>query len=370
MEYFVVLLVAGYVILALVSAYSAARMRAAGRAGDRDLPDAVVIVAARNEEKALPGCLEALVEQRYARRGLRIVVADDGSEDGTAAVAKRFSPRVEYLRVPDGLGLLGKAAAIHAAISRTMEDVILLTDADCRPPAHWAQNMAAQLLEESVGIVSGVTSILVPASTTAAKASDPLLARVQALDWTLLLTFAAGLSGAGVPLTAMGNNMGFRRSAYEDVGGYPALPASVTEDYALFRAVGRAGWKARLLLDRGLENVTLPLARLKEVFAQRKRWARGGLRADIWVYLVYGLIWATHVAVLAGCLTVPAVGFAALAVKLAADAVVLRAGMERLSRPGYWAAFPAFEAYLFGYLIALPLSLLASPGIDWRGRRY
>ncbi len=364
MELLVAVLLAAYAGLALVAAVSASRTHAEDVPVDADLPDAVVIVAARNEEDALRGCLDALIGQSYGSGRLRIVVVDDDSDDRTQEIAECFSPRVEYIRF-DG-DLRGKASAIHAAASRATEEVILLTDADCRPPEHWARNMAGQFQHERTGVVSGVTSIHV----TSAASGERLLAQVQALDWTLLLTFAAGLSGAGVPLTAMGNNMAFRRAAYADVGGYPVLPASVTEDYALFRAIGRAGWSSRLILDKCLENVTLPLSALIDIFAQRRRWARGGVRADVWVYLIYGIIWATHVVIAAGCILVPVMGIAGLAVKLAADAVVLFAGMRRLERPGYWKAFPAFEAYLFAYLTALPVSLLAAPRIAWRGRTY
>lgn len=366
---FIFMLLIGYVGLALLAAASAAQTRAAAVSESAAMPDVVVVVAARNEEDSVRGCLEALIGQRYGPGRLRIVVVDDGSEDRTAEITRSFAPRVEYLKSSNPLELHGKAAAIHTAVSRAREDVILLTDADCRPPAHWARNMTAQLLDEHTGVVSGVTSIFVQPGTSKT-VSDQVLARVQAHDWTLLLTVAAGLSGAGVPLTAMGNNMAFRRRAYEDVGGYPALPASVTEDYALFRAISHAGWAARLILDKRLENVTLPLGAVREVFAQRKRWARGGLRADVWVYLVYGLIWTTHVAVVVGCFTVPPAGIAGLAVKLAADAVVLGAGKRQLERPADWKTFPAFEAYLFGYMFALPFALLTSPRIAWRGRHY
>lgn len=359
MATFVLLLSLTYAVLAVIAVVFARR---AAAASPSSVPDAVVVVAARNEEGTLPDCLEALLGQRYTGGRLRVIVADDQSDDETPAIVRRYAPGVEYLRVPGDGELRGKSAAIHAAVSATSEDIILLTDADCRPPEDWAMHMAAQFQRPDTGVVSGVTTV--------DPGSDSLLAHVQALDWTLLLTFAAGLSGLGVPLTAMGNNMAFRRKAYEDVGGYPALAESVTEDYALFQAIRGASWKAMLLLDRRLKNVTLPLSSMRQVFEQRKRWARGGLRTNFGVYLVYALVWLTHVAVLMGCVMAPVAGLGALGVKAAADALLLKVGTAELQQRGLWPAFPAFELYIFGYLIALPITLLMQPRITWRGRRY
>src|SRR5690606_41388275 len=117
-------------------------------------------------------------------------------------------------------------------------------------------------------------------------------------------------------ITAMGNTMLFRREACDAVGGYPALPESVTEDFVLFRAIHRhTRWRVRLALDRELLNVTLPLPTLPAVVRQRRRWARGGLRADGWVYLVYGIVYAAHPAIVAALFAGPISGLPMLGLR-------------------------------------------------------
>ena len=320
-------------------------------------PFVSVVVAARDEEAHLPGCLRALKRQSLPRDRYEIIVSDDHSSDGTCAVAAEFG--VRCVSVADGVE--GKAAAVHAGVESARGSLIVVTDADCRPPHSWLAAMAETFRDGELGMVCGVTAV----------AGRTLLARIQAADWTLLLTMAAGFSSLGLPLTAMGNNMAFRRKAYDELGGYPELDSSVTEDYVLFREMyRRTSWRVRLLIERPLRNVTLPLPTLAKVIRQRRRWARGGLRADVWVYLFYALVYATHAAVVVALVIAPPWGVAALLTKIAADALVVHVGGRRIGQRHLRAAFLAFELYLFLYVLALPVLLLLAPRIRWRGRRW
>src|SRR6478735_11040244 len=58
-----------------------------------------VIVAARNEEKTLPQLLQALSKQTYPQKLFEVIVVDDFSTDGTAAVVQTFSkPHVKVIK--------------------------------------------------------------------------------------------------------------------------------------------------------------------------------------------------------------------------------------------------------------------------------
>ena len=279
---------------ALVLAMAVRAVRAPGGIAPaaEPLPRVGVLVAARNEEDRLGRCLDALLAQDYPADRLTIYVADDHSTDRTAAVIRRYarrgadalvlasatpeawegdapsSPAVRYVAVPDPVGTLaGKANAIHAAVGASDEALLLVTDADCAPPPGWVRHHAAYFGDPVVGLVCGHAEVEHRTSFEAA----------QALDWSFLLAVCTVLAEAGRPVTAMGNNMAFRRAAYEAVGGYPALPFSVTEDYVLFRTIAaRSGFRVRVLFDAGLRVRTLPLDRWADVHQQRRRWARGG----------------------------------------------------------------------------------------------
>jgi cellulose synthase/poly-beta-1,6-N-acetylglucosamine synthase-like glycosyltransferase len=370
-----------YGVLVLAMAWWAARAPEGPPPAEGPLPCLAVLVAARNEEARLGRCLDALLAQDYPPEQLTIYVADDHSTDGTAAIVRRYAregaralafagddapepatqPAIRYVAVPDAKGhLVGKANAIHAAVEASGEDLFIITDADCAPPPGWARHHVAYFDDPATGLVCGHAEV----------AHRTTFEAVQALDWAFLLATCSVLVEAGRPVTAMGNNMALRRAAYEAVGGYPALPFSVTEDYVLFRTVAeRSGFRVRYPFDPGLRTETLPLARWRDAYTQRRRWARGGARAPAWVYGVYGVAHLAHLLPLVALLAAPVAGFGALAVKVGADAALLWAALGHNGRRGLLRVFPLFEAYLFGYMTTLPAVLALFPRINWKDRK-
>lgn len=379
--------VVGYALLILAVAAHTARRRGPAPEPEHPLPRIAVLVAARNEEERLPRCLDALLAQDYPAGLLDILVADDHSTDATAAVIERYRarteaaipagideddepaervlPSVRRVVVPDPEGeLRGKAHAIHAAVEACDHDLLLVTDADCAPPPDWARNLVRYFDDPEVGMVCGQTYV------EAEGRHGGWLSELQALDWQFLLSATSFLVETGRPVTAMGNNMAFRRETYEAVGGYPALPFSVTEDYMLFKAVyEQTAYRLRFPADPALRNYTLPLTRLTDVYQQRRRWARGGLRARPWVYATYGVVHLAHLIPLALLLAAPALGLGLLGLKAGANFALLWAALGPSGRRAYLRTFPAFEAYFTIYVITLPLVLLFFPRINWKDRK-
>ncbi len=90
--------------------------------------DLTVIIPAYNEEKRLPWTLAELTSFLNAWGvDYRVLVADDGSTDRTAALTRQLGPRCSTLRVtPQG----GKGRAIRIAMLRATGRVLAFTDAD------------------------------------------------------------------------------------------------------------------------------------------------------------------------------------------------------------------------------------------------
>jgi len=406
-----VTLAGAYAVVVCAFAAGATSLRRAARLEtplpDDRLPRAAVIVAARNEEHRLPRCLDALLAQDYPVDHLTVVVVDDHSSDGTAAVVERFLrraevrmpapasvsagspvasalagddrpasgavPRVVGIQAPGGGTLRGKAAAVHAGILAADDfeaEVILFTDADCAPPPGWCRALASRLTEPGVGIACGRTEV----DATAIGRSR--MAEAEALDWIYLLTAAAVLTERVAPATGMGNNMGLRREAYDEVGGFHGVRHSVTEDHALFHAVTtRTRWRPRFPLDPALAVQTLPLGRLGEVYVQRRRWARGGLVAGPVLFGLYSLIHLAHLALIVAAglavagLFPPAAFVAMLAAKFGADCLLFRAALPD-DRRWLLRSTLAAEGLILLYFSTLPLSLVLAPVIRWKGRRH
>jgi cellulose synthase/poly-beta-1,6-N-acetylglucosamine synthase-like glycosyltransferase len=334
--------------------WSIRRVPAWSTSGPERKPEEIVcLVAARNEEASIDSCLRALLQQSLR---VSVVVIDDDSDDRTRERAEAWIPRFAgRLSVLEGGP--GKAMALSAAIESTSQPVILTTDADCSPPPDWAASMVHMLDAGGLAALAGCTMV-VPSTPTGT---------LEAVDWSVLLATSAALSESGRPVTAMGNNMAILRSALTAVGGFRAASRSVTEDYAVFRAIGRRK-KVELRMAPELLNWTAPTGSLVEVFRQRRRWARGGLDGSmINRLIVIGSVLA-FASPLVLLVTAPSLGVGLILARWAVTASMVRATQKRLGVSLPAALVPLHDVLLTIYVILVPVSLIFWPRIRWKDR--
>lgn len=92
-------------------------------------PPLSIVIPAYNEAARLPGTLRALRE-RFGGSATEVIVADDGSRDDTAAIARAASSpelAVTVVRLPENRG---KGAAVRAGVAASAGEVVLYMDAD------------------------------------------------------------------------------------------------------------------------------------------------------------------------------------------------------------------------------------------------
>ena len=99
-----------------------------------------VIVPARDEEHNLPALLDTLREQTLAP--VEVLVADDGSTDGTATVARQAGATVVPVReMPPGW--TGKTWGCWTAAQQATGELLVILDADTRLAPDALQRIAA-----------------------------------------------------------------------------------------------------------------------------------------------------------------------------------------------------------------------------------
>jgi hypothetical protein len=114
-------------------------------------PPLSLIIAVYNGEKVLRQKLEATLALEYAG-ALEIIVASDGSTDGTDAIAESFAERGVRLVALDTR--TGKEAAQAAAIAKATGEILVFTDvtAELEPEALVA--IVRPFADPSIGVVS------------------------------------------------------------------------------------------------------------------------------------------------------------------------------------------------------------------------
>ncbi len=362
------LLIFGILYLIELAYYSFAGRRARkphkGPYPFQKLPKVSVVVAAKDEEQNLPACLNSLVKVDYPRDLLEIIIVDDQSEDGTPAIVDRFAKEYGFVRRVDaveGTDMRGKANALSQGIDSAGGEIIFLTDADCSVPVTWISGTLKHF-EAKTGIVGGVTLISKPES---------VLQGIQSLDWDFLLSIGSAAATIGKPLACLGNNLAFRKKAYEDVGGYRRIRFSVTEDYALFKAIAESGrWDYRYPMDRQTLVETLPLKTLKEVFAQRKRWATGGKDTGFFGVVTLAPGFLFHWSMIVTAVLAPSMFPLLLLVKLVLDAFFVFPVLKFYGKIVHLKFIVYFEIYYLIYVAILPFSVYLGKAITWKGRKY
>src|SRR5690606_8571688 len=97
-------------------------------------PSVSVVVCAHNEAHHLQELLPLLYQQDYSPK--EIVIVDDCSTDNThtfLTLQVATHPELKILHIPDRQTASGKKKALMQGIQGAQHDIILLTDADCRP---------------------------------------------------------------------------------------------------------------------------------------------------------------------------------------------------------------------------------------------
>ena len=79
---------------------------------------------------------------RTAPPGVEIVVADNGSTDGSAALVEREFPSVTLLRLPENYGFAG---GYNRALERLEGDYWVLLNSDVEPAEGWLEPLIAEL---------------------------------------------------------------------------------------------------------------------------------------------------------------------------------------------------------------------------------
>lgn len=333
-------------------------------AGSTITPFVSVVIAARNEEASLPECLDSLVRQTYPADKFEVIVADDGSTDQTAAIYIQYArdnANIKPFRTIDNPQLPGKPNALAQAIDRARGEVVLITDADCTVPPTWIEATAQRYTPE-VGLVGGMTL----------QRSDTAFHGMQSLDWAYILGVASSSAALGRPLGSIGNNLSFRKKAYEEVGGYGKLKFSVTEDYSLVQAIlGTKHWKFLYPIDDQVLVESKPCPTLKSLAQQKHRWGKGGLDMKFWGFVIMAIGFSMHALLLWHFLwfSFAATGVVLL-VKMIADYIFLSTILARLNKTDELRFFYWFELYYALYVLALPFLVFFGGKVQWKGRNY
>lgn len=334
------------------------------KVSEEKLPTASIIVAARNEEDNILRTLRSLDKLEYPDDKLQIIIVDDQSTDNTGKIIDEFikdKSRFQKITTEEHhTKLIGKMRALAYAIKAATGDVILTTDADCEVKPLWAKSVCSYY-QDDVAIVTGVTT----------QTAEKWFHGMQAIDFVYLLTAGAGTTNMNFPISCIGNNMSYRKSAYDEVGGYENLPHSVTEDFTLMNAIyNLKKYKVIFPVDDQTLVTSIPCRTLKSLIRQKKRWGVGGLGVPFRGFVIMFWGFMANLLVLLTPVFISTAWIYLVVFKVALDFFLLYPVHIKLGIKKNLKYFFHFEVYYLLYVVLLPLIVLPNKKVIWKGREY
>ena len=116
------------------------------------LPSITVVISTRNRGEGIAGTVETILLNDHPDFEVRIIDQSDGTETGASLERFRNDPRFFYLRTASR----GLSAGRNLGIQDARNELVAITDDDCRVPADWLRQMALAFdADRRIGVVFG-----------------------------------------------------------------------------------------------------------------------------------------------------------------------------------------------------------------------
>ncbi len=359
----------------------------------QDLPLISVCVPARNEERNIRPCVEALLAQTYPN--FEIIVLDDRSTDATgeilrglvsirrSAATQPAATQNDKLIVLDGsdlpLGWAGKPHALTQAASAARGEWLCFVDADTFTTPDALAAVHSKAIETQADLFTIMTRQIM--LTFWERAVLPLV----------MLALSVGFSPRKVndprrkDAIANGQFIFIKHSVYETVGGHAAIKGSVVEDKDLAVLVKGKGYRLVVADGRKVASTRMYTS-LAEMW---EGWTKNiylGLRDDRGLLLlgVFGAFLAFTAALLLPLWVVAGVALTVAGPGLEGSVVLVEAlalwgylifwriqASRGMGIPAWYALTTPLGAGVFAaMMLTSAWNVLSGVGVTWKGRTY
>jgi cellulose synthase/poly-beta-1,6-N-acetylglucosamine synthase-like glycosyltransferase len=170
-------------------------------------PPVSVIICARNEFKHLQQFLPSILTQDYPQ--YEVIVINDGSTDSTEDLLRELSKKYPHLYHSFVPGLANvrstKKLGLTLGIKAAQYDLLLFTDADCKPAdKQWISHMARNFTHGTEFVIGYGGYIKTKGWVSRLISYDTLFIGLQSLGFAL----------TGRPYMGVGRNMAYRKETF------------------------------------------------------------------------------------------------------------------------------------------------------------
>jgi chlorobactene glucosyltransferase len=338
-----------------------------------------VIVPARNEERRIGECLQSLLEQDYP--AMEVIVVDDRSTDGTAALVGAMSaadPRVRLVAGADlPPGWLGKPHALWQGVRHAAGEYLCFVDADTRLHPRCVGMAVSLCAPDKADLLTFGMKVECPSFWE--KAVQPLILQM------ILAWFPADKINdpSSEVASANGPFLFFRRAVYEALGGHEAVREEIVEDLELARKVKKAGYTILWVLAPELVRIRMYQS-LKEIWEGWSKNFYKSMGERLWLapIVAAGILWFFLLPWVAGAVSLAALvgsgmdGRTACVFSLSLVTITAAKVIRRWMHTVYGVTEqglllqPLGALVVVGILVNSTIRTRLGKGLSWKGRAY
>lgn len=240
------------------------------QAGDQNVLPISVLIPFRNESESLLSLLHSLGRLHYPVDKLELLFLNDSSTDDSLSKVHWFLANSPFLGrvipVERKAGESPKKIAITQGVMAARFEHVIVLDADCEVGENWLHSYSRIWKITDADFLPGVVMIRYQEPETPFK-------RIQALEFAGWIAMGLGLAGLNRPFLCNGANMGFKKSAFLEIGGYEGnLHIHSGDDVFLLEKMQESGKKIFYNTDPAGKVVTEPAQTVASFLLQRSRW--------------------------------------------------------------------------------------------------
>jgi GT2 family glycosyltransferase len=201
------------------------------------MPPADIVIPTWNGRALLERCLPTVVGQG------RVIVVDNGSQDGTAELLATRFPDVRVVAFPENRGF---AAAVNAGIAAGDAQAVVLVNNDVECDERFVAALAEAVHADGVGMAAGL--LLVPGRERIDSYGVEVDRTLSAFPRFAGAPWPTGLHDRGLAMPS-GGAAAYRREALHAVGGFDERVFAYMEDVDLGLRLQAAGWRCACAPD-------------------------------------------------------------------------------------------------------------------------
>jgi glycosyltransferase involved in cell wall biosynthesis len=344
-----------------------ARLAFRRQKSDQSTPDqpVSVVICARNEYRNLAANLPLILQQDYPN--FEVVVVNDNSDDESNYLLKDFELEYKNLKIVTISQTLnffsGKKFPLSIGIKSAKNELLLLTDADCKPrSSQWLRQMQRNF-------TSGTEIVL---GYGAYETAPGLLNKIIRFDTLHIAMQYFSLALARIPYMGVGRNLAYRKSLFYKNNGFISHYRIPSGDDDLFVNKAANNHNTRIEIAQGSHTLSQAKTNFSAWVRQKRRnfssskYYKPSHKFVLGLYLLSQILFLSGFIVLISQLWLYQVVLGIFGLRLLSQMIIFKKCMIQLEETNLLLLLPLFEVFFVIFNPLISLTNIFQPKIPWK----